>query len=104
MCLLTDSTRSQTRRQSGNLPTVNQRITPNGRTVTKDSGVTTMQSENDKKVAENRSASHDSHVITAPIENNEKPTLNKNTHDQVVVTMPTESNKDNNDVTKTGQW
>lgn len=84
--MLTDSTRSQGRRQSGLLSTVNQRTTPNGRTVTKGSGVATTQSENNVKVAENGSA------ITAP---NEKPVLNKNTHDQVVVTMPTETNKDN---------
>ena len=87
--MLTDSTRSQGRRQSGLVSTVNQRIAPNGRTVTKDSGITTTQSE---KVAENESA------IIAP---NEKPILNKNTHDQVVVTMPTETNKDNIDATMT---
>ena len=80
--MLTDSTRSQGRRQS---TTVNQRTTPNGRTVTKDSGVIAAQSENNVKAAENGS------VITTP---NEKPTLNKNAHDQVVVTMPTETNKD----------
>ena len=90
-CVLIDSIRSQSRRQSGRLPTVNQRIT-----TSNDSGIApAMHSENNEKAAENGSASHDSHVITAPIENNEKPRLNENTNDQVIVTMPTESNKDN---------
>lgn len=97
MCV-TDSTRSHARKTS-TTTLANQRIPPSGGIVTDDSGVTTMRSESNEKAAENGNASHDSHVTTTSSQINEEPIVSENTNDQKVVTMPTESNKGNSDVT-----
>ena len=62
MYVFTDSTRSTASRQSISSPK-NPKTAPNGRIVTKDSGVTAEQSKDKDKPAENGCALHAGHVI-----------------------------------------
>ena len=100
MWYVTDSTRSHARKTS--IATVaSQMIAPQCRSVTNDSGVTTMHSENER-ATENGNASHDDHVN---ITSNGVPTVSDHEHtsDHNVATTPTESDKGNNDVTTTNE-
>jgi len=70
VCVFTERVWIELYRQSRSL-SKNPKTAPNGKPVTKDSGVATVQSEDKEKAAENGHASHAGHVIP---DNNDKPT------------------------------
>ena len=101
MCYVTDSTRSYARKISTGT-VASQMIVPQCRGVTNDSGVATIESESSEKATEtNGNASHDDHMTITSSEPNEVPIVSEHTNDQNVVTMPTESDQGNTDVTTT---